>query len=529
MDLLGRVERAIRKQALLEPGQALVVGVSGGPDSLCLLDCLHRLDYRCVVAHLDHGLRPESRQQAEQVGRWADAWGLPFETRRIELAGSPGSLEEAARAARYQFLASVAHSHRVDAIAVGHTADDQAETVLMHLLRGAGPEGLRGMLPATSLGEWVGVDEGAGLRLVRPLLDCTHQQAIQHCTQRGLEPLADQSNLDPQFYRNRLRHELIPELERYNPQIQQALARTAAVMAGQVELVDQLVEAGWPSWVRRAGPEALALQCASLRRAPLAVQRAVFRRAVLELRPRLRDIGFEAVERMVGSLEGEDRRRQTVVGGLDLVPLAEEVVLRSPGARIGFPDLPQLQQGQPSELPVPGELELANGWTLLAAAAVGPSGDFSSSGPSLSADAELATSLNVGLRSGPKLSADGEPAPSLSAGARPALGSGAYSELASRMKGAVRLDLSGASQALTVRPPKPGDRLEPLGMDGTVKLSDLFVNRKVPWPARERWPVVCAGAEVVWVAGLHTSRSAVSTADSPPTVRLQLCPPAPDG
>ncbi len=470
MDVLDSVRRYIDRQRLLHPEQPVVVGVSGGADSLCTLDCLRRLGYRCLVAHLDHGLRQSSAAEAERVGELAAEFGLEFVSHRVELSQAPGSLEEAARLARYRFLASAAHSHEIDTIAVGHTADDQAETVLMHLLRGAGPSGLRGMLPLTRLGEWVGVDSGSGLRLIRPLLEQDRSTTEQYCAQHGLEVIADESNLDPSLFRNRLRHELLPELRSYNPEIKQVLSRTAKVMAGEAALIDELVGRRWSEWARRAGKQALALRRGPLEAAPVALRRAALRRAIGELRPDLRDIAFETVEQLVSDLEQGNGVRRTIVGGLEVLPLGSELVIRAPSARISFPTLPQLADRQPRRLAVPGALTLAEGWELVA--------------------------QSVKQASEPP---------------------------SSRLEAMLDQDKLGTD--LQVRPPATGDRLRPLGMRGTVKLSDLFVNRKIPWPARERWPVVCQAGEVLWVVGLHLSRHAAASPATQSVLRLRALPP----
>lgn len=470
MDVLEQVRGLIDRHRLLSDGQRVVVGVSGGADSLCLLVCLHRLGYECVVAHLDHGLRETSRAEADQVGQRAAGLGLAFERKRVELTVNGGSLEEVGRLERYRFLASVAHSYNIDSIAVGHTADDQAETVLMHLLRGAGPSGLRGMLPLTQLGDWVGVDQGSGLRLIRPLLNLRREDTQQYCTTYGLEPISDESNRDLSFFRNRLRHELLPELERYNPEIRQVLTRTARLMAGEAALVDELVEQRWSDWVRPAGERALAFRRERLEREPVALQRAALRRAVSELRPELRDIGFDPIEQVVQDLAQPNGARRTIVGGLEVIPLDEELVICEPGASISFPALPQLMDREPRRLPIPGELRLAHGWRLTART------ESEAAGPPTTRWEAL-------------------------------------------------MDGSDLSQQLHVRRPTAGDRLRPLGMSGTVKLSDLFVNRKVPWPARERWPVVCDEEQVLWVVGLHVSRDAAASETSQNIVRLTAAPP----
>lgn len=444
-----------------------MVGVSGGADSLCLLDCLQRLGNPCVVAHLDHGLRRTSAQEADRVAALAGRLGLPFETARVDLSKRAGSIEGAARVERYRFLASVAHSHSVAVVAVGHTADDQAETVLMHLLRGAGPEGLRGMSAKSSLGAWVGVEDGGALSLIRPLLGCSRQETEAHCAAVGLQPIVDQSNQDLSYFRNRLRHELLPELARYNPQIRQVLLRMAQVMASEAQMVGEMVDRDWAKLVRVAGPKALALQGSKLRQAPRALQRAVLRRAVLELRPELRDIGFDTIEQIVHGLDTETSIRFHIAGGLEALTLDGELVIREPEAVIAFPELPQLAGDLADTLPIPGAVDLAGDWRLLAES--------------------------------------------------PATG---WRPPQSRWETIV--DPQKLSGDLVVRTPAAGERFEPLGMSGTVKLSDLFINRKIPWPARQRWPVVWAGTEVVWVAGLHVSRRVAPDSASGTAVRLCL-------
>ncbi len=168
MQSYQQVSDFIERHQLLNRGDRVVIGVSGGPDSLCLLDSLHHLGYPLICAHLDHGLRPESSDEAAYAKSIAQSYNLPFEIEKQDVAlkaGSGVSLEEAARLARYNFLVRVARKNDVHVIATGHTADDQVETVLMHFLRGTGPSGLRGMLPDTPLDSWVGIADAQGILL----------------------------------------------------------------------------------------------------------------------------------------------------------------------------------------------------------------------------------------------------------------------------------------------------------------------------------------------------------------------------
>ena len=277
-DVLRQVRRTIESHALLARSDAVVVGVSGGPDSLCLLHLLLRLreeyDLRLHVAHLHHGARgADADADAEFVAALAAEWGLPVTVERRDVPALACehrlAFEEAARRVRYAFLARVAGEIGARRIAVAHNADDQAETVLMHFLRGAGPAGLRGMLPATPIIDYrmlepLMVQEARGKRqengeraqqscilhpascvIIRPLLEVERVDIESYCTEQGLKPRFDRSNLDTTYFRNRLRHELLPLLETYNPNVRARLCHTAAVIAADYDLLAQLRERAW--------------------------------------------------------------------------------------------------------------------------------------------------------------------------------------------------------------------------------------------------------------------------------------------
>ncbi|MBV9100262.1 MAG: tRNA lysidine(34) synthetase TilS [Candidatus Dormibacteraeota bacterium] len=219
---MARVRRAVASAAdrrgVLRVGETVLVACSGGPDSSALLDVLARLapprGWRLAVAFVDHGLRPGSEEEGRRVRELAAARGLPFSAVRLSVGQGP-SLQARAREARYEGLTGVAAALGASAIALGHTADDQAETVLMRALSAASPRSL------------VAMGERSG-RLARPLLRVWREETVAYCGALGIDPVEDPSNSDRRFLRSRVRHELLPALEAVFPGARRRLVTLAA-------------------------------------------------------------------------------------------------------------------------------------------------------------------------------------------------------------------------------------------------------------------------------------------------------------
>jgi len=454
--MLKNFERALRADCGVAPGDLLLVGVSGGPDSVCLMHALQVLRQPAIVATFDHKLRPRSADETQAVKHWAGGLGLKFVAGQGDVAAHARlhgqSIEEAARQLRYEFLFSRAREHSAAAVAVGHSADDQAETVLMHLLRGAGLAGLRGMLPRTVLPRL-----DPSIPVVRPLLTVWRLEILEYCRANALPTLHDPSNDSRDYLRNRVRHDLIPELERFNPAVRQALLRAAGSFAGDLAFVEQHVEQSWPSTVTSQGPRYVAFSAATLGHAHAALQIRLILRAATRLRPDC-ELGFESLQRARDFIADVALRRLDLGDGLLLVREGATIYVA-----LGEEGLPTEMWPQYSSATtaladaLPARVDLDGGWHF--------SLDFGECGP----DAQ-ALAAQSGDRYRTALDADALPA------------------------------------GLELRTPRPGDRIASFGMHGhTHKLSDLFVNAGLPQRLRRRWPVLAAGNAVIWIPGFRTA------------------------
>lgn len=309
---MRNVRKTLARHRMVQAGDRVVVAASGGPDSTCLLDVLHglapNLGLDLVVAHFDHGLRgAEDASETRFVHEMAQSRGLAFETGRApDLRQAPGSLEERARDARYAFLERVRQQHRAQCIAVGHTLDDQAETVLMRLLRGSGPAGLAGMPPVREPG------------VIRPLIRVRRAQVEAYLCQRGLSWCTDPSNLEPGCLRNRVRLELLPELLEYQPRLVEHLGDLADLLREE----DRCMEEAARQWVdaHRCGPSTggdVSLPCNAWLSLDTGLQRRVVRQAVQEAAGGLRRLHRVHVDAVMElAREGRSQAGLDLPGGL---------------------------------------------------------------------------------------------------------------------------------------------------------------------------------------------------------------------
>jgi tRNA(Ile)-lysidine synthase len=458
--ILEQVTKSLVEACQVDRRGTLLVAVSGGADSLCLMHVLRRLGYPIVVAHLDHQLRPESAQEASTLARQCQESGIPFvlgqENVEEFCRAEKFSLEEGARILRYQFLFRQAQTCQAQAVVTGHTADDQVETVLMHLLRGSGLSGLCGMAFRSLPNAW-----SSSIPLIRPLLGAWKQEILDYIQENNLAPNEDASNRDLRFQRNRVRHELLPLAETYSPGFRRRVWQMARVLSEDEALLELTTDRTWDLCVETETADWLAFKLPVFLTQPQALQNRLLRRAVHHLQPGYADLDFPAIQRASHFVREPGQGKQIEwIGGLSL-SIDDQRLLIAPAAamlNVDFSEAwPKLDCDAPLAIPIPGNLTLADGWELIV---------------EVIPDLQLALSQAV---------INPDPYTAWITGEVMASG-------------------------LRTRQPQPGDRISPLGMAGhSIKISDLMVNEKIPHRARAKWPLIVCQNDLVWVPGLRVA------------------------
>ncbi|MDE0300916.1 MAG: tRNA lysidine(34) synthetase TilS [Candidatus Poribacteria bacterium] len=442
---LQRAHRFILRHDMICSGETVVIGFSGGVDSLALLIALHELrhhfDCKLHVAHLDHQLRQESAFDAQLVKQHASRLKLPFTIKKVDIPAllkqRKQSKEAVAREVRYKFFESVCSQTGATKVALGHHRDDQAETVLINLLRGAAITGLRGILP---------VRDG---KFIRPLLHFSRLEIDEFVAKQGLRPCEDSTNWNRSFLRNRIRLELIPLLKRdYNHNIQNTLAQNAELVREESDYLEEETCKAFNACLAGSPThDVVALDRLKFLRQHRAMRRRILRLAVEQIQGDAKDLAFNHSESMLQLCEVESpNRRLNLPNNLEFLRAYNQLIIQRPSSKIdnfeytvaasGTNHFPALNTVMTSTI-----VEVSNGRDFQI-----PSGRFQA-----------------------------------------------------------LFDADEIQMPLKIRNRQSGDRIQPFGMAGTKKVKDLLIDAKVPQLTRQGIPILVAGNEVLWVVGYRTS------------------------
>ena len=454
IDFVRQMHSFISQHKMIEDGETVLVAVSGGADSLALLYGLHalrsQLNCELHVVHLNHCLRPEADVDAECVQRHAADLGVPCTVQRAEVPRLVKqwklSVEAAGRKARYQFYESVCTEVSATKVALGHHQDDIAETVLMNLIRGSGTSGLKGIAPVRDI------------KFIRPLVGSTRQQIEAFLTSIGVTPQQDTTNTDVNYLRNRVRHELIPQLAcDYNPNIKTGLSRTADVLGAESEYLDTVARKAFETCRIQSPHKNVVLDRMKFRQYHIALQRRMLRQSTFEILGDMSDLYFSHCEAMLNLIEGDTPNT--------VLALPNDLRFRRAYQQLIF-------ERKPVEIKSFAYPVTTVGKTSIAI---------------------LNTEITAEL-------GDVEPPWTL------ALPDGKFEAIFDYEK--IRKVLAKPSSEtvpLTVRNRQQGDRFQPYGMPGTKKIKDFLIDAKVPRYERDSIPLLVCGNQILWIIGYTTS------------------------
>jgi len=440
--VIETVKRTIQQYNMLNPGDGVVVGVSGGPDSVCLLHVLNSLkdEYSIHIygVHINHQLRGEAADKDEQYARkLCSRLGIPFYSRKIDIrriSEERGISEElAGREERYKLFFEIAGQVGAAKIATAHNLNDQAETILMRFIRGVGPDGLSGIPPVRNDG------------VIRPLLEVSRELIEEYCYLYHLNPRIDATNLETVYTRNKIRMQLLPDILRYNPNFVAAMAKTANMFREENDFIEIYVDNIRKQYIKVL-PQGVSIALDVLMEQHIAIRRRVIRKAIELVKKNLIDIEYKHIDEIM------------------------QMLLKG-------------STGMAVDLPGNVKAEIEYGFLLISQKTAIKADQYSY--PLKIGDTvyikELDSYFTAYITDINQLNK---------------IKLGRYVKA---------FDYNAVKEEIYIRNRLIGDRFQPFGMKGTKKLKDFFIDEKVPRHLRDKVPLIVSGNDIMWVVGYRTS------------------------
>lgn len=446
MDFIDKVKKTIQKYNMLSRGDKILAAVSGGPDSLALLYILKylRAEYslEVYVVSINHMFRGEQgRKEVEWVAELSHRWGMTcftYHQNIPEIISKQGlSPEEAGHIVRKKIYNNLRVKYKFDKLALGHHAEDRAETILMHLVQGTGLKGLASMPPKFN---WV----------IRPLAEVTKKEILDFCQEENLPYFLDPTNKEDIYLRNKIRLKLLPLLkEELNPNIIAALLRLEDIVLEDNDFLEKYTDSQAQGMLIKEEDDTITIDLQKFNKKHLAIRRRIVRNIFQRIKPSSQGLSFVHVENIIKIAQNKKGRQEfSLPERITVEKTYDRLIFRSRKKTIKKPS----DTNEEFLWHIPGNLTLA---------------------------------LESGELKGYYTLE------------RPAI--------KSRDFFIVILDADKVANPLLVRKRQPGDRIQPLGMEGTKKLKNFFIDKKVEREKRDKIPLICSGGEIIWIPGLTMS------------------------
>jgi len=455
--LTRKVYQTVKQYGMIQKKDSVLVGVSGGPDSMALLHVLTDLSgimkLQLGVAHLNHCLRQTAADYDEKyVKSMAKKLGLPFFVKKqdinTERKATGLSLEEAGRDARYHFFNTLCQEMQFNKIAVGHHRDDNAEQILLNLIRGSGPSGIGGIPPIRN-------------NIIRPLIQNSRVEIVDYLESIGADFVIDQSNNDDRFFRNKIRHQLIPLLKKaYNPQISETINRLGDILKSEEEWVNDLINPFFDQAVLNSEDRKIILSVSVLQTFHLAAQRRIIRKAISKIKSNLRKITYSHIDSVIQMLNKKFKdTRIDLPDQIRIFKQSDQLIVQkeTKNLRIAKPPEEQSKTIAFEYLVYSSSIE-AEGSVCIS---------------------EINTRVTL-FKTTPEQ----------------------INNLSDQGNLTAFFDMDRLKFPIIIRNACPGDKFSPFGMKGTQKLNRFFINNKIQPSKRSAVPIFLSGGIIIWVGGV---------------------------